>query len=743
MSDSADFAGLTEGLCHRFWGKPTSSTKAQHRWGSGGSRSFNITDMVWFDHEAGKGGGAIELVMRECSTDRSGALAWMEKEGLIDARHVASAVHQRQEAPKPSNEPAEAEQPPAASSEAVRDVETDHYDYTDRDGTFQYRVIRYEKRYADGSPVLDEKTGAPKKTFKQKSRDASGAITWGLNGRSPCLYRWPLIEQAAEAGRVCYIVEGEKDVHTLEAFGLDATTNSGGAQNWRPEFSASFKAARVVVLIDNDDAGRERGKVITELLTGIAASVKVIDLARYWAEAPHKSDVTDWVKAGGTKEALLDIVEGRTKPSPPVSKFGAKRTTELAGKPIIYDWLVKGLVERNGVLMFAGEKQSAKTFAVMDMGFKIARNLPYGDRKTRQGVVIHMACEDGKGVQMRAEGYRIANDMSPDADVPYVVMDPNADGTTRFSLMSDESVDGFIKECLDWRDYYGQPLEFIIIDTLSKATEGLNEIDGAEVGKVLARVDRIRLKTGATVCLVHHMNASGQRMRGHSSLGDNVPNVIEIKMLTKPAENRRDPPVQVLDGEGREVRQLVLTKNKNGLNNLKWKIVLQVVHLGYDQDGDEQTTCVCVSPKWKPRDEKEERHKMSPDTKLVFDALQAAMTDAGQDMPAGSASATSVKRCAPQAAFEANVRKTMTFTAPEGEIEQRNKELAVFIKRTTTGLINSGYMGRDNDQKIVWWTGKSDRPRPRYQEQERPPEQPGAGIADEVKQEIAESGVPF
>ncbi|MOA69676.1 hypothetical protein D3C78_1979880 [compost metagenome] len=63
------------------------------------------------------------------------------------------------------------------------------------------------------------------------------------------------------------------------------------------------------------------------------------------------------------------------------------------------------------------------------------------------------------------------------------------------------------------------------------------------------------------------------------------------------------------------------------------------------------------------------------------------------------------------------------------------------MKRTTTTLINAGYMGKDNDLKIVWWTGKSDRPRPRF-EPERPPERP-APLPEEIRAAINSMEPPF
>lgn len=767
MSDT-DFAGLTEGLCIRFWGKPTLKTAKELRWGSGGSRKFTYDGMVWYDHEAGKGGGAIELVERECATDREGALAWMQKEGLIEAHHARSAAPQRHEVPNPANDAPEPESQPQASSEDVQEFEVAHWDYANRDGEFQYRVIRYHYRYPDGSTVLDPKTGKAKKTFKQKSRDASGKITFGLNGREPCLYRWQAIEQAIEAGKPIFVVEGEKAADALIALGFEATCNSGGAgKNFTETMMATFKGAHVVVLPDNDPQatkkvkekdeygnvtehevlrfhddgrpvypGQDHAEEVAGKVRKIAASVKVLPLPGI----PLKGDVVEWIEAGGTADQLLALVASCPvfKPRAPAG-FGARTMNSLAGKPIEYDWLIKGLVERNGVFILAAEKQAGKSFVVMDMGMKIARGLQYGDRITRKGVVIHIACEDGKGVQMRAEGYRQANGISPDVDIPYIIMD------REFTLMSDDVVDKMIAQVRAWSDYYDMPVELIIIDTLSVATEGLNEIDGSEVGKVLARVNRLKDMTGAAVCLVHHMNASGGRVRGHTSIEANVSQVFEIRPLMTIPQNRREIPKPVLDGEGRHIRQIVLTKNKNGINNLKWKIVLEVVELGIDRDGDKITTCICARPaRHSNSDAQEDNTKLSNDQKIVFEALTAAQTDEGIDTPHGSLAPPQIKRCVPQAAFVARVRRTITFNAAEDEVEARNKELTAFLKRTTTALINAGYMGRDNDKKIVWHTGKSDRPRPpRQMEAERPQEQPGAGVPEDVKQELKSDAVPF
>ncbi len=114
------------------------------------------------------------------------------------------------------------------------------YDYRDETGRLLFQVLRYAS-----------------KTFRQRRPDGRGGWIWNLDGVRRILYRLPeLIAelQAKPAGeRVVYIPEGEKDVDRLRSFGLQATTNPGGAGKWREEYTAQLNAAgaeSVVILPD-------------------------------------------------------------------------------------------------------------------------------------------------------------------------------------------------------------------------------------------------------------------------------------------------------------------------------------------------------------------------------------------------------------------------------------------------------------------------------------------------------------
>src|SRR5262249_4725641 len=123
------------------------------------------------------------------------------------------------------------------------------------------------------------------------------------------LYRLPELLAAAPSVSV-FVCEGEKDADALAGLGLVATTNPGGAGKWRWEYNEPLHGRVVVLLPDNDKAGRQHAEVVTRSLQGIATTVKVVALPGL----PEKGDLSDWLTAGGTRESLERLVaDGESK----------------------------------------------------------------------------------------------------------------------------------------------------------------------------------------------------------------------------------------------------------------------------------------------------------------------------------------------------------------------------------------------------------------------------------------------
>ena len=164
------------------------------------------------------------------------------------------------------------------------------YDYSAADGTVLFQVVRLRDP----------------KDFRQRKPDGAGGWTWKTKGVPKVPYRLPELLAADPAAPV-FVVEGEKDADNLAALGLAATTNPGGAGKWKHLDQAVVKQAlsgrAVVVLPDNDPAGVGHGKDVAKRLRGVAGSVKVLALPGL----PDKGDVSDWLAAGGTADALISL----------------------------------------------------------------------------------------------------------------------------------------------------------------------------------------------------------------------------------------------------------------------------------------------------------------------------------------------------------------------------------------------------------------------------------------------------
>jgi putative DNA primase/helicase len=73
-----------------------------------------------------------------------------------------------------------------------------------------------------------------------------------------------------------------------------------GAGKWLPEFNEFLRGRRVVLCPDNDKTGRDHMRDVARHLQDVADEVRTLDLPGL----PEKGDVSDWLAAGGTLEAL-------------------------------------------------------------------------------------------------------------------------------------------------------------------------------------------------------------------------------------------------------------------------------------------------------------------------------------------------------------------------------------------------------------------------------------------------------
>lgn len=160
------------------------------------------------------------------------------------------------------------------------------YQYTDETGKLLFEVVRFVQ-----------------KTFRQRRPDGKGGYIYNIDGVRIVLYNLPKVI----ASDILFICEGEKDCDNLAKLGLTATTNPQGAGKWREEFSQYLSGKNVIIICDNDEAGKRHGHDVAQKLNGHAKSIKLI---KQLPGVPHKGDVSDWLKiAGNDKPKLLELAK--------------------------------------------------------------------------------------------------------------------------------------------------------------------------------------------------------------------------------------------------------------------------------------------------------------------------------------------------------------------------------------------------------------------------------------------------
>ena len=158
------------------------------------------------------------------------------------------------------------------------------YNYTDASGKVLYQVCRTE----------------PKGFFQRKPDDHGGWCMRGPKDEEKVLYR---LREVLEAP-IVFLVEGERDVETLRAYGFVATTNAGGAEaKWLPQYTEAFRGREAILVPDNDPPGWKRARTIGTALLDVAAPLIALELP------PTVKDITDWFSAGHSDLELIAMVE--------------------------------------------------------------------------------------------------------------------------------------------------------------------------------------------------------------------------------------------------------------------------------------------------------------------------------------------------------------------------------------------------------------------------------------------------
>ena len=359
MQPRDEFSGCIRPVALALLGEPNKalSSATELRFGSRGSMSVDLQRGVWHDHEAGTGGGVLDLVARHTGRANGAAVDWLREQGFI------------------------ADRPQEPERQGRRRI-VGSYDYRDESGALVFQVVRFEP-----------------KDFRQRRPDGNGGWSWSVKGARPLLYRLFELRAKVAHNRV-FIVEGEKDVDRLAALGLVATTNAGGSGKWPAELSEHLAGCDVVLLPDNDEPGRGHAERVARALAGVAASIRVVELPGL----PPKGDASDWLDAGGSAAELVRLVNAAPLWGAADGEAAAGRVPLSArillpsmwrGVPVpAREWLVADWIPAGRVSGLMGRGGVGKTLIAQQLQAACALGLPWLGLSVTQCRSFGIYCED-------------------------------------------------------------------------------------------------------------------------------------------------------------------------------------------------------------------------------------------------------------------------------------------------------------------------------------------------------------
>ena len=414
------------------------------------------------------------------------------------------------------------------------------YDYTDTTGNLIFQVCRMEP-----------------KNFRQRRPDGKGGWQWNLQGITPVLYRMVEVIRADEV----MICEGEKDADSLSELGFTATTCPMGAQKWREHYNEHLKGKRVVILPDNDDAGRKHLVQVARSLASAGIEARVVILP------DGVKDVSDFVETFKDKskaaERLAMMIDG-AEPYKPIEEAAEKKdgpptkvslritSEELAEAKLSPPCIVKNYLYGDVANLTAPGGTGKTTQSLYEMA-RIALGRPlYSLEVCRPGWSLYVTAEDSREILV-ARLREIMTAMDTGSEERQTVMDnvliwdvageafkliEVRDGIIELTSLADEIV----------MAYESDPPVLVVFDPAISFGASENLVNDNEQGLITAG-RRIVRGLGCCVRFVAHTGKANARnkttdqytSRGGSALPDGS-RMTAVMQTWQPGNERKLPP---------------------------------------------------------------------------------------------------------------------------------------------------------------------------------------------------------
>lgn len=235
------------------------------------------------------------------------------------------------------------------------------------------------------------------------------------------------------------------------------------------------------------------------------------------------------------------------------------------------EWLVRGILRAESRTVLYGAPGHGKTFVALDLALSIAAGVPWHGRPVKQGPVVYVVSEGGRGVLKRVEAWRNTRGIS-DIGPAFFLLDT-------VKMLEPSDVRAFLRK-IEERRVDGHPNPALIVfDTFAMSFLGGDENTVKDMSQWVESSRVIVSTTGAAVMAIHHSGKAKQNQaveRGSSALRGGMETMIFVRSAEGSVE-------------------LKCEKQKDDECFGEIHLEMKTVSLGADEDGQPVTSLAVVS----------------------------------------------------------------------------------------------------------------------------------------------------